>query len=716
MAALKSLAMPEFRARSDGLRPRLRSHLRWYRHTYRGHLWWVLQDSASGQHYYFTEVARRLMDLLDGCRTLRQACIALEAGGHAPEMDEVTGLIQRLQAADLLHLDTPSDPAGLYKRWQQRRDKMRHTAWLRPLALRLPLADPSHLLDATLPLVRPLFGPVPFIFWVVMVGLAMLLGLQYSTELAAHGSSRFLDPANLLLLWLVYPLVKGLHELGHAFAIRVWGGSVRELGLMLLVFVPVPYVDGSAATAFVDKHRRILVGAAGIMMELLLAALALFLWLAVQPGWLRDLAFDVLVIGGVSTLLFNGNPLLRFDGYYLLADAIEIPNLASRAQQYYGYLARRYLLGMSAAVSPIIASGERAWFLLYGATAAGYRVFISLAIALYVAGKFFIIGMLLAGWTMLSQLLLPALRLMRYLVFDPALRGHRTRALGVGLGIVLTVLFVVLAVPLPSNTVVEGVLWVPERTLIRAAGSGEVVEVLKGNGDAVRSGDTLVKLRNVELEMRRRLLDARAQELLARLEKASLHDRVEAGILREQLDEVTVEGRELQRKLDNLSVVSPNQGILDMRLPEDLPGRFITQGEILGMVRTHGAVTVRLVVPQELAGRVRDQTLAIDLRFAGTPLQRLPSSALRAVPAATHRLPSALLGTQGGGGIAVDMRDPQGTTTIEPVFHFDLELSSAATAYFPGARVEVRFTHAAEPLGPRCYRSLRQLLLARLEV
>lgn len=703
-------------ARIAGLRPRLRSHLRWHRHYYRGHPWCVLQDTSSAQHYYFSDNARRLMDLLDGRKTLEQARSSLLKEEGAVETGEIVSLIIRLQAADLLEFEEFVDPAALFKRWQQRNAKLRLNVWLRPLSVRLPLTDPSRLLDALLPLVRPLFARLPFFSWLLIVGLALLLGLQHRAELAAHGTSHLLDPSNLLLLWLVYPLVKGLHEFGHAFAIRVWGGTVRELGIMLLVFVPIPYVDGSAATAFPDKQRRILVGAAGIMVELLLAALAFFLWLLVQPGLLRDLAFDIMLIGGVSTLLFNGNPLLRFDGYFVLADMIEIPNLATRARQYYSYLSRRYLLGMPDTPSPVVARGERSWFLLYGAASASYKVFISLVIALYVAGKFFIIGLLLALWLVVSQWLWPTLRLLRYLLSDPALVGHRPRALTLGLGFILVPMVLLLALPMPSNTVADGILRTPEQAIIRTAGSGEVIELLKGNGELVDAGERLLRLHDAELETRGRVLDARANEILARMQRASLNDRVETGILREQLEEVTEEQREVDRKLSNLIIASPTTGFVDLLKAADLPGRFVKQGQVLGVVRSNAAATARVIVRQEQAGRVRDHTLGIDLRVAGAQTQELPVTAMRAVPAGTHRLPSASLGTQGGGRIAVDVRDEHGVTAVDPVFHFDLELPPDTTAYFPGARVQVRFEHAAEPLGPRWYRMLRQLLLAHFGV
>ena len=189
--------------------------------------------------------------------------------------------------------------------------------------MRINLFDPTRLLDVLLPLCGWLFSRAGLVIWLLLSTWATLVGLRHGDALLQHGSSRLIDPLNLLLLWAGYPIVKLLHELGHGLALRRWGGNARELGVVFLVFFPVPYIDGSAATSFPDKYRRMAVGAAGIMVEVALAALALMVWLHVQPGLVRDIAFNTMTIAGVSTLLFNGKPLLRFDGYYVLADAVK---------------------------------------------------------------------------------------------------------------------------------------------------------------------------------------------------------------------------------------------------------------------------------------------------------------------------------------------------------------------------------------------------------
>ena len=195
-----------------------------------------------------------------------------------------------------------------------------------------------------------------------------------------------------MLLWITFPFVKALHELGHGFAVKRWGGEVHEMGIMFLVFMPVPYVDASAASAFQSKYQRMVVGSAGMLVEVFIAALAMFVWLNVEPGMIRAVAFNVMLIAGVSTVLFNGNPLLRFDGYYVLMDWLEIPNLGSRANQYIGYLIQRYPFGIRNAQSPVSARGERGWFVFYSIASFCYRMFIFATIIWFVAGEFFVVG------------------------------------------------------------------------------------------------------------------------------------------------------------------------------------------------------------------------------------------------------------------------------------------------------------------------------------
>src|SRR5690606_4557892 len=185
---------------------------------------------------------------------------------------------------------------------------------------------------------------------------------------------------------------------------------VHEMGVMLLVMMPAPYVDASSATSFSGKWRRIVVSGAGIMVGFGLAAAAMILWTQMEPGLARAAAFNVMLIGSISTLLFNGNPLLRYDAFYILSDWIEIPNLASRANRYVLYLIQHYLLGIESAENPVTAPGEARWFLFYAVASWIYRMFLTFAIALLVATKLFWVGTALAIFFLFSSLILPLIK------------------------------------------------------------------------------------------------------------------------------------------------------------------------------------------------------------------------------------------------------------------------------------------------------------------
>ena len=260
------------------------------------------------------------------------------------------------------------------------------------------------------------------------MGVGAVLAASHWTDLTENIADRVLAPQNLLLLWFVYPVVKVFHELGHAYAVRKWGGEVHDIGIMLLVFTPVPYVDASAASGFRDKRHRMVVGAIGIAVELFLGSLALFVWLNVEPGVVSAIAYNVMLISGVSTLLFNGNPLLRFDGYYVFSDAIEVPNLGARSNRYLGYLFQRYVLRIKDAISPADTRGERSWMMAYGIASFVYRVFIMFVIIMFIAGKFFFVGVLLAIWAIATQVFMPIGKSVSFLFTNPALGRQRGRS------------------------------------------------------------------------------------------------------------------------------------------------------------------------------------------------------------------------------------------------------------------------------------------------
>ncbi len=704
--------------RVAALRPRLRSHTRIHRHHYRNELWYVLQDRSAGKFHRFTPAAYYLIGLMNGERTVQQLWerAGVQLGDDLPTQDEVIRLLGQLHAADVLQCDVPPDLLELFRRHQQHRKAQWKQRLRSPLVIRVPLWDPERFLSRWLPLVRPLFSWYGALLWLAVVVSALVLAGLHWSELTESIVDRVLAPQNLLLLWLVYPVVKALHELGHGFATRVWGGEVHEIGIMFLVFMPVPYVDASAASAFRERRKRMLVGAAGIIVELFLASIALFVWLNVEPGVVRAVAYNIMLIGGVSTVLFNGNPLLRFDGYYVLADAVEIPNLGMRANRYFGYLFQRYLFGLEKAESPVSAPGERFWFVTYGIAAFIYRILIMAAIILFVAGKFFVVGVLLALWAVIPLLLLPAWKAISFLLFNPQLHRRRVHAIGISVLLVCVLGGFLFLVPVPLRTQAEGVVWLPERSIVRAGTDGFVQELQVEPGTLVSEGMPLIITQDPFLTAELHVLESRHEELSLEYNLVRNEDRVRARILKEDIRALEEDLASHREQIERLVIRSPTTGRLVLPLASDLPGQYLHQGQLVGYVLDAEAPTARVVVSQQDVSLVRGQTRGVELRFAGSPDVVLPATIRREVPGASNRLPAVALGSQGGGEIAIDPRDRQGVTTFEKVFQFDVSIAARQVPDYIGGRVLVQFDHGFEPLGLQGYRAIRQLLLRRFNV
>lgn len=705
------------------LRVRLRPHARIHRHEYRGRPWYVIQDPASGRVHRVTPAGREVLLLLDGTRTLGEVREELERrlGAEAPTAQELAVLVGTLYRSDLVLADARPDLEELAARGERMGALKVRQYFLNPLSLRFPLVDPDPLLRR---LVRAL-APVPRTAWVLAWVLVVAAGLSIAgthwDTLRDNFVDRIFSTENLLLLWLCYPAVKLLHELAHGVAIRRLGGETHEMGVMFLMLIPVPYVEASAAAAFPSRSDRMLVGSAGVLTELFLAGAAMIVWSLVEPGVLRSVCFNVALIAGVSTLVFNGNPLMRFDGYYVFADWVEIPNLGQRAYAYLGYLVSRHGFGLQDTQSPAGSPGEARWLLAYGIASFIYRCFIAVSIVLVVASKYFFVGVLLAIWGALVMIVRPIVRAALFIASAPQLEGHRRRAWWVAGG-AAALLAAVLLVPVPQWTRTEGVVWVPEHAQVRAGSACWVRALVAKPGAWVKRGEPLIECEDPELATNVRFLEAQLRELQARDRAYLVESRLYLDIVREQIVHAEARLADASRRLDGLTLRSPVDGRFVIEAPEDAPGRYARRGDLLAYVLENGAVTVRAVVEQNDADLVRGETRSVAIRPAGRVGDVVAATIEREVPGASDRLPSAALAVSGGGTFGADPRGFTDAESIEhprvlnPVFQFDLRAPSGLRSDELGMRVYVRFAHPPASLAKQLYRAARQLLLHRFDV
>jgi len=699
------------------LRPRLRSHVRIHRHHYRGELWYVLEDRVSRRMHRFNPVAHYVIGLMNGRRTVQEIWdAALERfGDDAPTQDETIRLLGQLHAAEVLQSEVTPDVAELLRRAR----KGKPSTWLQnlrsPLAVRVPLFDPDVFLERWLPFYRPLFGLFGFLLWCVVVGWGLTAAASNWDALSEDFSSRVLAPQNLVLMWLTFPLLKLFHEFGHACATKAWGGEVHEMGIMFLVLMPIPYVDASSATAFRQTHRRVLVGAAGMVVELFIASIALALWLEAQPGVFRAVLYNIMLIAGISTVLFNANPLLRFDGYYILGDLLQIQNLRQRGQQYLTWLAESRLFGLKLPEFDASRS-EKRWFVFFTIASFVYRVFIMLAIAIFIAREYMIVGVLLALWALGTAFVLPIVKGVGYLLFQAKLRRNRLRAIA-GSAVIVGVLAALLfAVPMPYWTRAEGVIWVPDDAQLRAGADGFVRRIVATPGAIVSRGSPLVVTDNPELLPRIRVLEAQLRLLEVRAQVQLLEDRARRELTLEEIATTRHELEHTRRLYEDLTVRSPTTGTFVLSLPaQDLPERYLRKGQEIGYVVPVEAMTARVLVSQDDIDLVRSGTEAVRVKLAGRLYETFAAELGREVPAASNRLSNLALSSLGGGPAPLDPQNVREPRALDSWFEFELVLP-ATQAFVLGEHVYARFEHPAEPVAWRIYRSIRQVFLKQFTV
>ncbi|MBN9888927.1 PqqD family peptide modification chaperone [Salipiger abyssi] len=696
------------------LQPRLRSHVKVHRHRYRGRPWYVLHDHASGRVHRFSPGAYMLIGQMDGGRTVDEVWRSLAEAydEEAPGQDEVIRLLSRLHQNDLIQYAGSPDVADLLERYNRNTRQILKQNMLNPMSFRLPLIDPDAFLRKTLPAVRPLTGWFGLLLWLVVVSWGLITAAMNWAPLTRDIADQMLAASNLMIAAITYPLLKAVHELAHGYLTRARGGEVREMGVMFLVFFPVPYVDASAAAAFRNKWHRAAVSAGGIFVETFAAAVALIVWASAEPGMVRAVAYNVVLVGGLSTLLVNGNPLLKFDGYYVLSDIVEIPNLGNRANKYWGHIVQRHVFGAKQLREEVATPGEKAWFVLYAPAAFVYRIVIMVGIALYVAQKFFLLGVLLAIWSVFNAVVKPLFKNIRHVMTAPALRKVRRRANAWTFGSIGVALGLALLIPLPLRTDTQGVVWLPDEAHLRARTQGFVTDLIAAEGARVGPQDRVAEMEEPTVRARIAVLEWRVEEMRRRLTATEVQDRRSAEVARLELREAEAELARERDRIAELTIRAAIPGTFQPALPgRELVSRYVSEGDLIAYVLPDGPRQVRALVPQKDIALVRNRLQGVELKIAGHLDRPVPAKLLRDVPQATPQAPAAVLTTAGGGPFLIDPTDSEGATLLEQAFIFDLLLPESAQDAPYGTRVYVRFDHGSEPAALQIWRRVRQLFL-----
>lgn len=697
----------------------LRPGVRVRRQNFRGERWIVLENPFSNQYFRLRPAAYEFVARLQPDRTVEevwQQCLE-RFPDEAPSQEAVIQLLSQLYFANLLQYDLAVDSAQLFQRYKQRKQREIGFQFLNIMFMRFPLLDPDRFLVRILPVVGKLISPAGAVLWAIVVGLAAKIAVDNFGALREQGQN-VLAPGNLILLYLGLIFIKTVHEFGHAIFCRKFGGEVHVMGVMLMIFTPMPYVDATSSWSFRERYKRVLVGAAGMIVELFVAAFATFVWAKTAPGTLHNLAYNMMFVASISTLIFNINPLLRFDGYYILSDLIEIPNLNQRATGQLTHLAESKLFGVKPSEGPARTKREAGWLIFFGIASGIYRVIVFSGVLLAVADRFLIIGIVMAIVCLISWVTVPVVRFVRYLATSPKLDRVRPRAMGVAVGGAAVILVLLGVVPFPSSFRAPGVVKAVQRTQVANETAGTVEALLVKPGDTVKSGQALLKLRNKELELELAAARAKLEEVNARLLKAMNDESADVKPLSQLRDSVGDRIAKLSADTAHLTVTARHDGVWVAPGVEEFVGRWVPRGGDLGMVVNPAAFEFSATVMQEDVDAVFAQkTPRADVRLDGDVATQLPVRDWQVIPGGQQVLPSAALGWRAGGEVSVAQEDNQPNKAAEPFFSVIGKLdANEKVTLLDGRLGKIRFQLPAEPLMQRWARRLWQLFQKRYQI
>ena len=707
--------------RIRALKPRLRPHVQISRQHYRGRRWHVVHDPTSNQFYRLNPIAHEMVGMLDGERSVEEVWeISLQRHGDAaPTQGETLELISQLYNSNLLSADASPETEQLLRRGRERFKKKAASQAIGIMYFRMRLFNPDRILSWIEPIVRPLLNRWGFLLWCVWVGLGLYAILPHLSVLL-DGVDSAIAPSNWPWLIVVFIVSKALHETGHGVICKRFGGQVPEFGMMLLVLFPAPFVDASACWAFPSKWQRMAVGAGGMIFELALATAAVFVWLNTTEGLTHQIAYNMIFTASVSTVLFNANPLMRFDGYYILSDLLEVPNLMQRSMNQIKFYFQKYMYRIKDARPPTTVGSEQVILTLYGIAALAYRVFLFISITLFVMGKLFAVGLILAVWTAGMWFILPVGKFVHWLATSPMIAEFRPRAIattaaGIALGVVL-----IGGVPLPEHRRAAGVVESEFRTGVFYGVDGFVEEVHKRVGDPVREGDPIVTLANPDLIAQRDIDLAEVARLESLVGQAMMESPQAVPTIRSRLSAQRDHLARVEEWIEKLVVRAPHDGAIVGADPAQIKGAYVRRGDTLCAVVDASSTRVTATMPTAVAGPlvelVREgRAVPAEMRLRSAPARVLRAADVAIVEVGQYRLPHASLGFGGGGTIETDPSDQYGLMATQEQFQARIEPEGEWAAR-PGERVAVRFTLPNRSLLGQWWGRLERVIQGRVNL
>ncbi len=593
----------------------LRKELKFEPRCQAGSSFVLVEDPVRNKFFQIGEREYAVAATLDGTLSVDEIVQRL---GDVEE-DFVVRVTQWLVQGNLAYV-VGSDSSKRINTQVANAEKAKLIGKLNPVSFKVKLFNPTKVLDASVPFAKWIFSKAFFAIWCV-IGILALQTIHGSWDQMGAASAGILSGGRwvwMIVLWLI---LKVVHEGAHGVACRKYGGEVPEAGVLILLFTPMPYVNVTSMWRFANRWQRIVVCAAGMYVELFVSFVAILVWKHCD-AMVSSLAFDLFIMASVTTILFNANPLMRFDGYFILADVLGIPNLYPKGTKWVGDRLKALVLGTPKTPN-LIPSGEFWQAAIYGSMAFVWKILVSVSLTIGASVLFPNFGIFFAIIGSVFWVLMPLYQQYRQTLGAAARHPvNRIRVVISGAVIATAIVLLFGFFRGPATKSAPAIVQFADETIVRTEASGFVEEIHVTSGQTVEAGQLLVRLRNRALEDEVTALDCKVNE--SKIQVRIYQQTGESGLARSEEETLAGLVRQLKDKREQaraLEIHAPFAGVVFQRQLESLQGRFVDKGDtVLTLARKDTKEIVVLIDQRDLESvkENREQTVRVMIR--GMPI------------------------------------------------------------------------------------------------
>jgi putative peptide zinc metalloprotease protein len=744
---MASLAESLISSSSRSIAVRKRPDLRSSRHQYQGTGYWVVKEPVGLQYFRFHEEEYFILQMLDGHISLEQIKDGFESR-FAPQkitFGDLQQFIGMLHRSGLVISNSPGQGRSLEKRGRTKKRKEMLGKAANIFALRFRGIDPERILNRILPWFGWLFTIPALIFFLCLMGAAgLLIATQFETFYEKLPSfQQFFAADRWMYLAATMAIVKVLHEFGHGLSCKKFGGECHELGFMLLVFTPCLYCNVSDSWMLPNKWKRVWIGAGGIYVEMILASIATFLWWFSEPGLLNDLCLNMMFLNAVSTLVVNGNPLLRFDGYYILMDILEIPNLRQKATEILKRKFQEICLGLELQDDPFLPRRNQMLFALYTIASVIYRWVVVFSICWFLIKVLepyglAVVGRMVAVAGFAGMIVQPIWQSIKFIRTPGRLAKVKMPRLAATVGIAAAAIAAVCFVPLPHHVdCAFEVQPVVETTPVYAGAEGRLIEMNLEPGAPVDQTQVIAKLENPELRIRQVQLQGEylvAKNRMTLLNSIVHRDRgsaasqynTQAELIRSLEDSL----QKVNAEVDRLTIKAPRSGVVlpppwkapqpggDERLPtwhgspmdKENMGAVLSDADVICLIGQDDKRLDAVLVIDQGDYNLIEEGMQVDLKFDAARTDTFEGVLMdRSIVPMSGT--SMALSSQTGGDLQTEIDPETGQPRPRSISYqgrVPLEIDNTALNVRIGFRGSAKIHTAPKSLGWRLWRLISQ--------